>query len=71
MFIGNHVEQWNGGIYRNAVEEVMKTVCTRKQVRCVSFKQLADWMDVQDPATLAQFRNLQIGTTPDWSTLTG
>lgn len=70
LFIGNHFENWNGGIYMDAVEDVMKTVCTKKGVRCVSFKQLADWMDVQDPATLVKLRNLGMTKNPDWSALT-
>jgi peptidoglycan/xylan/chitin deacetylase (PgdA/CDA1 family) len=69
MFIGNHFEQWNGGIYMNAVDEVIKNVCTKKDVKCVSFDELADWMDVQKPETLANLRNLDPGQSPDWSTV--
>ena len=68
FFIGNHFEDWNGGIYMNAVADVMKTVCTKPDVRCVSFKEMADWMDAQDPAVLAQLRQLDPGESPDWST---
>ncbi|MER5640582.1 hypothetical protein ABT095_26995 [Kitasatospora sp. NPDC002227] len=68
LFIGNHFETWNDGIYMKAVEEVMRTVCTKPDVRCVSFKELADWMDVQDPAVLAKLRTLDPGQEPDWST---
>ncbi|MFE5873506.1 hypothetical protein ACFQ6V_33325 [Streptomyces roseifaciens] len=68
LFIGNHFEQWNGGIYMQAVEDVMRTVCTREDVRCVSFKQLADWLDTQDPAVLNKLRMLDPAQSPDWST---
>jgi hypothetical protein len=68
LFIGNHFETWNGGIYMQAVEDVVKDVCKRKGVRCVSFKELCDWLDVQDPAVLAKMRNLDPGESPDWST---
>ncbi|WP_370077770.1 hypothetical protein [Streptacidiphilus sp. MAP12-16] len=68
FFIGNHFENWNGGIYMQAVGEVMKNICTRTDVRCVSFKELADWMDVQDPKVLAKLRLLDPGESPDWST---
>ncbi|MGF1429139.1 hypothetical protein [Kitasatospora sp. LaBMicrA B282] len=68
MFIGNHFETWNGGIYMQAVEDVMRTVCTKPDVRCVSFKEMADWMDVQDPKVLSQLRTLDPGQAPDWST---
>ncbi|NSC23093.1 hypothetical protein FM076_18800 [Streptomyces albus subsp. chlorinus] len=65
MIIGNHFEDWNGGIYMDAVEDVMKTVCPKKGVRCVSFRQLVDWLDAQDPRVLAQLRTLEIGERPE------
>jgi hypothetical protein len=68
LFIGNHFETWNGEIYMQAVEDVVKDVCHRDGVRCVSFKELCDWLDVQDPAVLAKLRNLDPGESPDWST---
>nr|WP_028812557.1 hypothetical protein [Streptomyces flavidovirens] len=69
LFIGNHFEQWNGGIYMDAVEDLMREVCPRKDVECVSFKELADWMDVQDPQVLEQLRSLDPGQAPAWKTL--
>ncbi|GAA1984734.1 hypothetical protein [Kitasatospora viridis] len=69
FFIGNHFETWNGGIYMKAVEDVMRSVCTQTDVRCVSFKELADWLDVQDPKVLAQLRTLDPGQAPDWSSI--
>ncbi|MCC3766346.1 hypothetical protein [Streptomyces sp. UNOC14_S4] len=68
MFIGNHFEDWNGGIYMKAVEDVVKSICTRDGVRCVSFKQLADWLDAQDPKVLAKLRGLDPAQSPDWAT---
>ncbi|MFJ5558384.1 hypothetical protein ACIQCD_13465 [Streptomyces sp. NPDC093250] len=69
LFIGNHFEEWNGGIYMKAVEEVIKRVCTKKDVKCVSFRELADWMDAQDPAVLQRLRTLDPAQSPDWSTV--
>jgi hypothetical protein len=68
LFIGNHFEEWNGGIYMQAIEDVMKSVCKRDGVRCVSFEEMADWMDVQDPAVLAKLRLLDPAQSPDWKT---
>ncbi|HEY3480431.1 MAG TPA: hypothetical protein VGL02_16150 [Streptomyces sp.] len=68
LFVGNHFETWNGGIYMQAVEDVVKDVCKRPGVRCVSFKELCDWLDAQDPAVLAKLRNLDPAESPDWST---
>ncbi|KQV17588.1 hypothetical protein ASE03_27565 [Kitasatospora sp. Root187] len=68
MFIGNHFETWNGGIYMQAVEDVVKSVCRRDGVRCVSFRQLAEWLDAQDPKVLEQLRQLDPAQSPDWAT---
>ncbi|MGW3415116.1 hypothetical protein OG266_19960 [Streptomyces sp. NBC_00554] len=71
LIIGNHFESWNGGTYMRAIEEVIERVCTKSDVRCVSFRQLADWLDVQDPATLDKLRGLKVGETPKqgWASL--
>ncbi|PJN40271.1 hypothetical protein CG747_13360 [Streptomyces sp. CB02959] len=63
FFIGNHFEQWNGGIYMDAVEEAFKHIADdkRKDVRLVSFRQLCDWLDAQDPQVLAGLRRLGVG----------
>ncbi|NGO71807.1 hypothetical protein [Streptomyces boncukensis] len=70
LVIGNHFEDWNGGVYMDAVENVMRTVCRKKDVRCVSFRQLVDWLDAQDPRVLAKLRTLDVGERPPdgWST---
>ncbi|MFE4974229.1 hypothetical protein ACFRAR_19230 [Kitasatospora sp. NPDC056651] len=70
LFIGNHFENWNGGIYMQAIEDVMKTVCKRDGVRCVSFRQVADWLDAQDPKVLDKLRQLDPAQPADWSRLT-
>ncbi|GAA3493097.1 hypothetical protein GCM10019016_001960 [Streptomyces prasinosporus] len=64
LIIGNHFESWNGGTYMRAVEEVIERVCTKSEVRCVSFRQLVDWLDAQDPKTLAKLRTLDVGEAP-------
>ncbi|MEU6811065.1 hypothetical protein ABZ920_19170 [Streptomyces sp. NPDC046831] len=64
LIIGNHFESWNGGTYMRAVEEVVKEVCNKPDVRCVSFRQLADWLDAQDPQTLERLRGLGVGEAP-------
>ncbi|MGV9990015.1 hypothetical protein [Streptomyces sp. NPDC003374] len=68
LFIGNHFEQWNGGIYMDAVEEAFKHIAREKEkgadVRLVSFRQFADWMDAQKPEVLATLRTLDVGQRP-------
>ncbi|WP_438874314.1 hypothetical protein, partial [Streptomyces calidiresistens] len=64
LIIGNHFNGWNGGIYMRAVEDVIREICPMEDVRCVSFRQLVDWLDAQDPELLAALRTLDVGTAP-------
>ncbi|MFI1726929.1 hypothetical protein [Streptomyces sp. NPDC020489] len=64
LIIGNHFESWNGGTYMRAVEETIEAVCNKPDVRCVSFRQLADWLDAQDPKALEKLRALGVGQAP-------
>lgn len=68
FFVGNHFEQWNGGIYMDAVEEALKHIAREKEkggdVRLVSFRQFTDWLDVQKPEVLERFRTLDVGEEP-------
>jgi hypothetical protein len=65
LFIGNHFESWNGGTYMRAVEDTIKAVCLRRGVHCVTFKQLTDWLDAQDPRVLKKLRTLDVGQRPE------
>ncbi|MEU5538665.1 hypothetical protein [Streptomyces sp. NPDC020362] len=69
LFIGNHFEEWNGGIYMDAAEEALRRIALWKDVRLVSFRQFVDWLDAQDPAVLRRLRSLQVGEKPEggWS----
>ena len=64
LIIGNHFESWNVGTYMRAIEETIATVCVKRDVKCVSFRQLADWLDAQDPQVLAKMRTLEVGQAP-------
>ncbi|MFJ9443971.1 hypothetical protein ACIRRH_19150 [Kitasatospora sp. NPDC101235] len=73
FFIGNHFEQWNGGIYMDAVEEALKAIAGKPEVRLVSFKQLVEWLEVQDQSTLRKLRSLNVGQAPagGWESFLG
>ncbi|GAB1820700.1 hypothetical protein HerbRD11066_38640 [Herbidospora sp. RD11066] len=58
VFIGNHFENWNGGIYMRALLTAMDEICRDAEVRCVSYAQLADWLEAQDGRTLARLQSL-------------
>ncbi|MER5948912.1 hypothetical protein ABT127_22955 [Streptomyces sp. NPDC001904] len=64
LIIGNHFESWNGGTYMRAVEQTVERVCNKPDVRCVSFHQLADWLDAQDTKTLGKLAELPVGKAP-------
>ncbi|WP_328900768.1 hypothetical protein OHR86_13235 [Streptomyces sp. NBC_00441] len=70
FYVGNHFEEWNGGIYMDAVEDAFKHIAGKPDVRLVSFRQFVDWLDVQDPAVLDKLRTLQVGEAPagGWNT---
>ncbi|MBV2154188.1 hypothetical protein [Kitasatospora sp. SUK 42] len=71
--IGNHFEEWNGGIYMNAVEDALKSIADKPEVRLVSFRQLVDWLDAQDPAVLRKLQSLGPGQSPagGWESFLG
>ena len=52
----------------DAVEEAFKHIAREKEkgadVRLVSFRQFADWLDVQKPEVLAKLRTLEVGQQP-------
>lgn len=64
LFIGNHFEDWNGGIYMDAVQGALKYMAGKKDVRLVSFRQFVDWLDVQKPEVLEKLRALDVGQQP-------
>jgi hypothetical protein len=64
LIIGNHFENWNRGIYLDAVVEAATEMATYSSVRFVSFRQLVAWLEAQDPAVLRRLRALPVGQAP-------
>jgi hypothetical protein len=64
FFVGNHFEEWNGGIYMDAVEDALRAIAGQPEVQLVSFRQLVAGLDVQDPTVLDRLRTLPVGTPP-------
>ncbi|MEU7095669.1 hypothetical protein [Kitasatospora aureofaciens] len=54
-----------------SAETTMKDLCHRDGVRCVSFRQLADWLDAQDPTVLDRLRALGPTSSPNWAAAVG
>jgi len=57
LHIGHHFENYQNGAYREALKAFARAVCGLPEVRCVSYSELADFMDRQSPATLAAYRD--------------
>jgi hypothetical protein len=71
FFIGNHFESWNGGIYMTAVEQALRQIAEYPDVRLVSFRQMAHWLEAQDPQVISKLRTLVPGEAPDtWADYT-
>ncbi|AKT52260.1 hypothetical protein [Arsenicicoccus sp. oral taxon 190] len=70
FILGNHFEQWNGGIHMNAVEQAMDAYAAMPGVQMVTFRWLCDWMEAQDPEVLRRLQALNVGEAPPggWKT---
>ena len=54
--IGQHFETWNGWAYDNALTRFLLSACRLPEVRCVSFRELADFLDSVPRARLRRYR---------------
>jgi hypothetical protein len=48
----------------DAVADAARQMAQHDSVRFVSFRQLVDWLDAQDPAVLNKLRTLRVGQKP-------
>ncbi len=58
LILGNHFNEWNNSAYANALTDFVLSKCGQPETYCVPFRDLIAWMDVQDPAVLAQLQAL-------------
>lgn len=56
LALGNHFETWESWAYDHALTRFLTRACRLPEVRCASFRELADWLDRQPPTRLARFR---------------
>jgi len=57
LSFANHFETWNGWAYDHALARVVLRACRLPEVRCVSFRELVDWLDAQPAARLARYEH--------------
>jgi hypothetical protein len=56
LHIGHHFAPMQGGAYNAALKSFARAVCGLPEVRCVSYAQLAHFMDAQSVEALAAYR---------------
>ncbi|MFN3349241.1 polysaccharide deacetylase [Pseudorhodoplanes sp.] len=56
VHIGHHFTDYQNGAYREALKEFARRVCGLPEVRCVTYRTLADYMDQLKPEMLAAYR---------------
>lgn len=56
VYIGNHFSKWNDGLYWQAMQDFAREVCVKPEVKCVTFSELADFMDTLSPEVLARYQ---------------
>jgi len=67
--IGHHFSKWNDGIYWEAMQELAKFVCSRKEVHCVTMKEYGAWLDGLPPDIYAKYRSGKFDKLPDDNTI--
>ena len=56
LHIGHHFYGYQNGIYDKTLLKFAKAICSLPEVRCVTYRGLADFMVAQDAATLAAYQ---------------
>lgn len=56
VHIGHHFSKWNDGAYWEAMQEFALAVCGRPEVQCVTYRELADFMDSKKPQEIEAYR---------------
>ena len=45
VYMGNHFSLWNDGVYWEVMKDFARDVCVRPDVRCISYNELADYLE--------------------------
>jgi hypothetical protein len=56
LSIGMHFETWNGWAYNRAVTRLVTGICRLPEVRCVSYRELVEWLEAQPRRVLRRAR---------------
>jgi hypothetical protein len=58
---GSHFATWNHGAYNRALARFLVETCRMPEVRCVSIRELVDWLEAVPPKRLRAYRRLYRG----------
>ncbi len=56
VLIGNHFSMWHSGAYTAALAAFVQETCSKPEVRCVSYRELAEWLNTTPADQLAAWR---------------
>lgn len=56
IHIGHHFSAWNNGTYWNAMFRFAEAVCGQPEVKCITYRELADFMDLLTPEQIATYQ---------------
>ena len=56
LVFGNHFNTWAGNAFNPAVAQSMREFCGEADTHCVTYQQLIDWLELQDPEVLAAWQ---------------
>ena len=56
LVIGNHLNDWSGNAFNSATEEFMRETCGEPDTHCVTYKDLIEWLELQDPEVLSSWQ---------------
>lgn len=57
LVFSNHFNDWGLNAFNPAVEQTMREVCDEPDTYCVTYQQMVDWLELQDPAVLEAWRS--------------
>lgn len=59
VFLGEHFEMWQHGAYTDALAAFLTETCTKPEVKCVTFAELATWLSATPAAQRAEWERTQ------------
>ncbi len=56
ILIANHFNKWNGDSFNPPAMDFMKEKCSQPDTYCATYQDVIAWMELQDPAVLAELQ---------------